>query len=161
MLGVKEVRLSLPCEEKFAEVGISEEPLVGSSVVVCSIVELCVFVEYDNAGSELLEAMELLCLSVLRDECVNVEPLLILGEKEDGNVESVSEVADVVEKFSGEVLETLPVVVSCAVVWGMLVETGGTGVHGVDRLDVGGGVIVDKHGFDGVGHGCTDDGPEL
>lgn len=48
----------------------------------------------------------------------------------------------------------------------MLVESGGTGVQGVGLLDmvvctVGGGVVVDKHGFDGVDHGGMDDGPEL
>lgn len=51
----------------------------------------------------------------------------------------------------------------------MLVESGDTGVQGVGLLDmvvctvgmVGGGVVVDKHGFDGVDHGGMDDGPEL
>lgn len=48
----------------------------------------------------------------------------------------------------------------------MLVESGDTGVQGVGSLDmvvciVGGGVIVEKQGFDGVDHGCMDDGPEL
>lgn len=48
----------------------------------------------------------------------------------------------------------------------MLVESGDTGVQGVGSFDmvvctVGGGVIVEKQGFDGVDHGCMDDGPEL
>lgn len=48
----------------------------------------------------------------------------------------------------------------------MLVKSGDTGVQGVGLLDmvvciVGGGVVVDKQGFDGVDHGGMDDGPEL